>query len=118
MTQLAVQQVDLASLMIECSHLPERECGELARRLFNDTFLDTARRGVRKTHDGHDVYIFPDRLKHCFYEKETRTCIDRIRLQRLAWILPMLQGRVSRSECWEADEIDCTRRMYLTFDHG
>lgn len=104
--------------IVVCRDLPENECAALARKTFSDTFLDTARSGEHTAHDGAIVTIYADRYKHCFLDKKTRQTIDRERLERLRWILPMIGGQVPGSQCWEKEETDCKRRFYFSFSLG
>jgi len=112
--QIAVQKLnDLRDLLISCTGMDEAELRAVAKRTFDDAFLDSALRGSKETHDGQEVVFYPDRFEHTYCMKADRSKINVERYQRIHWVLPMINGRVPNSQCWLQKEIDCEKRIYV-----
>lgn len=97
----------LASLLIDLSDVTDDEAWRCTFDTYGKLYLDrgtTPRRtGATRTHDGEKVVFFEDRFVHAFSETVgwyQKGKFDPQRGSRVAWIGPVIQGRVSDTECW------------------
>jgi hypothetical protein len=119
------EHLDLNTLLIDLTDLEISEIEEIGYKSYCDLFLDTEKRGVRKTHDEEDVYFWENRFTHAFYapavwQNTTRKeVIDKIRVARIKWILPLISGQVPNSECWQVKNNNRPdQRLYVRFSQN
>jgi len=102
-------EVDLAKLFLDWSSLSAEEAYAEGETIFHEDLISrNGRSGVITAHDGEEVKIFADRFFHAFRTSSDRArrplAKDKIaidRLERIRWIRPIIEGKVSESECWE-----------------
>lgn len=119
------QYLDLNSLLTDLSNLTDPEVEETGYRLYGELFLDTEARGVRKTHDGEDVYFWEERFDHAFFAPANfhltteKQIVDKGRVARIKWILPLIGGEVPNSECWLVKNKNRPeQRLYVRFSQN
>lgn len=109
---------DLRDLLIRCNGLTPDEIEQLGRTTFSEIFLTDSRRGSYATHDGQRVVFFNDAFDHAFFASPEKVVLDIERVERINWILPLIQGDAPNSECWEVSDSGMTKRVYLCFGLG
>src|SRR5688572_17805029 len=95
----AKQGYDLARLKLDLSGLSDVEIEALGHEYYCERFLDNARNGVRETHDGDELYFWERRFKHACFIRPEELLIDKARVARLPWIMPLIEGKIADSEC-------------------
>jgi hypothetical protein len=90
--------------------------------------VELAKAGTLLTHDGIAVRVFSDAFDHAFRtssdwctRKYAKDKLDRERVARVRWIVPVVSGQVPRSACWSVRDKDRkkpNRRMYLVWDEN
>ena len=121
MTQGEGKIIDLRNLLLDFEGLSDEEVEMLGRKFYSDDFLTIAKRGIHKLHDGEDVAFFVERFDHAFFKpidwktSKVKALIERGRVARIKWILPLIQGKVPNSECWLKQKTDGEQRIYICF---
>ncbi|MBI3683702.1 MAG: hypothetical protein HY235_25285 [Acidobacteria bacterium] len=94
--------------MLDLTGLTDAEIERLGRRRFNELYINLRDCGVLGAHDASDVVIWRERFDHAFFtttdpishrDRKDLLAVDRI--QRVAWIGPVIQGLVDNTQCWE-----------------
>lgn len=96
MAQVSRTGYDLNRLLLDVSNMSNAEIEAAGRAYYSERFLDNARNGQRETHDGEVLYFWESRFNHsCF-----KVGIEKARIERLPWILPIIEGSIPDAECW------------------
>jgi hypothetical protein len=114
----AVRTIDPRTTLIDCVGLTVAEIEALGREKFAERFLSDARKGQFLAHDGEKVVFFDDSFEHAFFRSPEKAIIDVKRVERLEWILPLMQGQILNAECWLIDDGGINKRLYLCFGLG
>lgn len=100
--------MDLESLLLDVQGLSGRELEKFARENYERLYINSGHCGIHKTHDGEDVVFWRDRFEHTFWTSSNRGrnpyAKDKLatdRIERMAWIGPLIAGNVPGSGCWE-----------------
>jgi hypothetical protein len=113
---------DLKSLLVKLGNRDAAAVERTGRRLYHQIYITSARYGKHKTHDGEDIYFWPDRFDHAFYKKKSKASrrkemIDNGRVERLRWIKEIVTGNVPHFECWLVDQTPRPEnRLYIVSD--
>jgi len=122
----------LHSMFLDLRGLSEIEAEQVVFDKYVELYLDHGvpprTMGVRKTHDGSDCLFTESRFGHAFFSKEryTKEKFDRLRGARVAWIGPVISGKIEGTECWLVPPKGITRqdlarhcnRLYLVRDES
>ena len=126
MKQGVGELMNLRSVILKIDDLPnlEDELEAFGRAHYADVFFSGETPGVHLLHNAELVKFDRRRFTHAFsyagnweVTKE-KTGLDKRRIMRINWILPMIQGQVSGSECWEKLEDFKRKRIYINFKLG
>ncbi|MFN0137418.1 MAG: hypothetical protein ACKVS9_15040 [Phycisphaerae bacterium] len=101
----------MAALLVDLGAYSDEEADEYTfeqyRRLYLDRSTQRGLIGIRKAHDGSDVYFAESRYEHAFGTPSEKTSrryakdmFDRARGERVAWIGPVIAGNILGVECW------------------
>jgi hypothetical protein len=82
---------------------------------YADLFLTSEVSGVHLLHDGQKVTFSVDRFDHAFYETPMKNVIDKSRVARIHWILPLIQGKVVNSQFWLVNVGGKRKRLYVCY---
>ena len=100
--------VDPEDLLLDLSGKTDDEAAAFGERQYRELYLQRGRTGSLQTHDGELVLFFEDRYHHAFHTSNNRAKhayskakVASDRIERLAWIGPMIEGRFPDFECWE-----------------
>lgn len=104
--------------LLTLDHRPLVEVEALGAKLYSDLFLDTARGGRKPMHDGSEARFYLGTFKHAFFKSPGDYEIDNRRVARIHWILPMIAGKLPKSECWELIQDGIAKRAYVCFGLG
>lgn len=105
---------DLNRLILDLSGLTDEEIERCGRDYYAESMLDNAYRGIRFTHDEIEVKFWERRFEHGCFISPDKVRIDRARVARLPWILPLIAGNIPDSECWIVPNQDRPdNRLYL-----
>jgi hypothetical protein len=104
---------DVRTLLLDLDDLSDSEVAELGRKEYSDLFLTMAKRGIHDLHDGEKVVFFAERYDHAFFISPTKVNIERGRVARIRWILPLMQGKVPNSQCWLKPKLRGDQRFYV-----
>lgn len=115
MKQEIAQGQNLLRLEISLFELDDIQIEDLGEKLYKDLFLDTEFSGVQYTHDNQPVSFSKDRFRHAFYLSPNKNEIDKRRVARIKWILPLIEGKVLNSECWLINDGGIKKRLYVCF---
>lgn len=126
MKQAIREIVNLKSLVLDTEKLPESESDleTFGRSQYSDLFLTNARSGYHLLHDGEQVRFSRGRFKHAFSKADDwqsssrKTSLDRRRIIRIKWILPIIQGNAPGVECWLVKDGGQEKRAYICFGLG
>jgi hypothetical protein len=126
--------VNPTALLWDISSLDDTAAKAEGERLYRMTFIrPRANCGDLVAHDGVVVRFFADRFHHAFHSSSNRARhayakdkVARERLERMAWIRPILEGKMSQIECWEVplkvpeEGIRCFpgKRLYASWNLG
>lgn len=116
--------LNLDDLLIDISVIPLEELEIYARKLYADLFLTGEPVGTHLLHDENQVNFKRGRFKHAFSKADNwqvskeKTGLDARRIARIQWILPVIQGKVSGSECWLISEDFKKKRLYVCYKEG
>ena len=100
--------VDPEELLINLSGKTNEEAALLGKTRYSKLYLQHGRRGILQAHDGEKVIFFEDRYHHAFHTScnrarhpysKAKIAMDRI--ERIAWIGPLIKGKFPDFECWE-----------------
>lgn len=116
--------MDLESLKVDLSGLSDEEAEQRGLDLFLSEFFEEGTfRGEFGLHDGQKVVVFQDRYEHAFKTSKDRSRrpyakdeIARNRIERVRWIKPALQGKISGTECWLVPDRRKKQRLYIIVD--
>ena len=122
----------LQSQLLDLCGFSETEAEKVVFDRYVELYLDRGalprRMGVRKTHDGSDCLFTESRFGHAFFSKERyiKDKFDRLRGARVAWIGPVITGKIEGTECWLVPPKDATsreltrrcNRLYLVRDES
>ena len=106
------------ALLLDLTEIPEEKLEVFARQKFRELCIDSNGRGMHQCHDGEAVVIWESRFEHAFFKPENwkdtsqKQVLDRSRIQRTAWIVPLIGGEFQNSECWLINERGRLKRMY------
>ena len=115
MKQKTIQGLNLLGLELSLFELDDIQIEDLGEKSYKELFLDTNFSGVRYTHDNQKVTFSKDRFRHAFYLSPKKNEIDKRRVIRIKWILPLIQGKVLNSECWLVNDKSIEKRMYVCY---
>jgi hypothetical protein len=101
-----------------CEGLSSDEIEQNGREFFAKLFLTDTRKGQHQLHDGERVTFFADVFDHAFFRSPNKEVIDTRRIERIEWILPLIQGNVQHAECWELEDDGINKRIYVCFGLG
>ncbi len=101
----------LASLLIDLSEMSDEEADQFVFEKYVELYLDQRqeprRIGVRQAHDGQEILFTESRYDHAFGTSREKTSrryakdkFDQLRGERVAWIAPVVAGRIDGTECW------------------
>lgn len=101
--------VDLNALILELPELAEPELAKFGEAHYRERFLNfNERSGALTAHDGTTVKFFADRYHHAFHTSHDRAryahakdSVAAVRIARISWIRPIIEGRAASTECWE-----------------
>lgn len=96
-----IMAVNLDALLLDLTGLCDKDMETLALKHYQDMYLDTAQKGIRKAHDGEDIYFFRNvGTGHAFHKTVTgkKDTVDPLRVARVKWIKEFIEGNVSKSE--------------------
>lgn len=122
--------VDLTSLLLTPPQADDATLWAWVEAEYRRRFLTTTpQQGRFQAHDGAEVVFYADRVGHAFKASrnyirhptlKTELALDRI--ERMAWILPVIQGQVEDSACWHVPSQDHREyppnRLYLVWGLG
>ena len=101
--------IDLEALLLDLSGLTDEQAEELGRAEYQSLYARGFGKSSLIAFDGTEVMFFDDRFDHAFFSTpdryrrpEAKTKLARDRVERIRWIGPLLQGRIPRTECWQA----------------
>ncbi len=115
MEQAIIKAVNLTHLLETLIGLDDIEIEEHGGRLYKQLFLITDVSGTKIAHDGQEITFSKDRFRHAFYLSPKKNEIDKRRVARIKWILPLTQGRVLNSECWLVNDDGIQKRLYICY---
>ncbi len=108
---------DLRDSLLDLEGFSESEIEILGRRHFSDLFLTNAIRGIHKLHDGEDVVFYKKTFDHAFFLSPKKEVIEKARVARIRWILPLISGIVPTSECLHVSrDYRPDSRLYVGFE--
>jgi hypothetical protein len=110
--------VDPRQLIVDCAGLDAAAVEKLGRKIYAERFLSDARKGQHATHDGDRVTFFAGDFDHAFFRSPEKQVIDSRRVERIEWVLPLMQGLVCNAECWLIDDHGVLKRLYVCFGLG
>ena len=117
--------LDINSLILNLYDLDDSDIERLGYESYCDLFLDSEIRGIRKTHDDEDVYFWEERFSHAFFTPANwqytteKQVIDKARVARIKWILPLIGGLMTNSECWLVKNRNRpNQRLYVRFSQN
>jgi hypothetical protein len=100
--------VDLNALLLDLAGLTNSDIEALGRRRFDEIYINLRDCGILQTHDGQEVTIWRERFDHAFFttsnpisHKDRKDLLAVDRIQRVAWIGPVIRGLVDNTQCWE-----------------
>lgn len=104
--------IDLNALLLNLAGLTDEEVETLGRDQYKLLYARGNGRNSLQAFDGVEVVFFDDRFDHAFFSTtdryrrpEAKNQIARDRVERIAWIGPILRGEVANSQCWELSPI-------------
>lgn len=100
MQQAQKQGYDLQRLITSLKGQTDAEIEKYGREYYAERFLDNARNGQRETHDGQVLYFWESRFNHSCFMSPDKVRIDRARVERLMWVLPIIEGKIADTECF------------------
>ncbi len=115
--------MNLNDLLLDLSNIPENELENFARAKYREIYVTSGNRGVMNCHDGDEVIFWESRFDHAFYtpknwrETSVKQVLDKRRIERMAWIRPLICGDVPNSACWIINE-NLVKRMYAVASKG
>jgi hypothetical protein len=118
------RKANLDMLLLDWSALTDSEVEVKGKERFVELFLQNARYGYANAHDGEQVRFNRGRFSHAFYlagnwrSSKKKTGIDVRRVERIKWVLPVIQGRVTKAECWLVPEDGIVKRLYIVWEKG
>jgi hypothetical protein len=115
----------LNSLKLDLWGMDLEAVESMGRSEYRELYLTTARQGICKTHDGKDVYFYPDLFDYGFFTvsewkiSSTKDIIDITRVERIRWIKEFIGGNVANSQCWAIPvSRTATKRLYCSQSVG
>jgi hypothetical protein len=99
MKEGAEKTPNLEDSLVILTGLPDEKVERIGRKLYSELFLTNSRNGIHLTHDGDRVYFWERQFNHSFFISPAKELIDRSRIARMRWVLPLIQGKVPDSEC-------------------
>jgi hypothetical protein len=115
--------VNLDDLLLDISGLNDQEIESRARKLYRELYITSGNFGVHKTHDGEDVTFWDSRFKHVtctskdFRFSDEKACLDKPRIERIAWVGEVISGKVPNSACWLLKQ-NLVKRLYTVVPRG
>jgi len=106
-------------LLLDITDIHENDLEEFARQKYRELFIQSNGRGEHTLHDGEKVIFWETRFEHALYDAKewqhsaVKDVLDKRRLERLAWVLPLLSGNMPTSECWMVTQGGRTKRFYV-----
>lgn len=101
--------IDLTALMLDLTGLTDPEAEELGRAEYKRLYAGGNGCCSLTAYDGVEVMFFDDRFDHAFFttsdryrKAEAKDALARDRVERIAWIGPILRGEVANTQCWES----------------
>lgn len=125
--------VDPEDLLLDLSGKTDDEAASFGERQYRELYLQRGRTGSLQAHDGEIVIFFEDRYHHAFHTSHNRAKhayskakVATDRIERLAWVGPMIEGRFPDFECWEVplkvpeEGFRCFpgKRLYVSWSRG
>lgn len=113
----------LDALLLDLGDLSDEDLAYRARQLYNEIYITSGKFGVRKTHDGENIKFWENRFRHAFCRSKdfrfsnAKDCIDRPRVERMAWIGEVVRGKVPNSACWLLTQ-NLLKRLYTVVPKG
>lgn len=115
--------LNLDDLLLDLTGLDEHAVIELGEKTYREMYVGSGSYGIRQTHDGEDVRFWASRFRHAFCTandfrfSNDKECVDRPRVERVAWIGEVISGRVPNSACWLIRQ-NLTKRLYTVVPKG
>lgn len=104
--------IDLNALLLNLTGLTDLDAEALGRAEYRRLYARGGGRSSLKAYDGVEVVFFDDRFDHAFFSTTDRyrkpgakDLIARDRVERIAWIGPILRGEVANTQCWESSPL-------------
>lgn len=114
--------VNLDAILLPTDGLEDAQIESSARSIYSSTFLGGNKVGTSQCHDGSRVLFFADQFDHAFYTSSNRSrypdkkdIIALERVQRINWIKPVIEGKVTKTACYQFFDYNTkrTKRFYL-----
>jgi hypothetical protein len=109
------KEINLNLLLEGLFGLNNIEVEDFGRGLYTAQFLTNYVSGIHPTHDGQKVSFSLNRFDHAFFESPAKDLIDRSRVARIRWILPLIQGLAINSQCWLVNDDGVEKRLYICY---
>ncbi len=104
--------IDLNALLLNLTGLTDADVEALGRAEYRLLYARGDGRSSLKAYDGVEVVFFEDRFDHAFFttadryrRPEAKNLLARDRVERIAWIGPILRGEVVGTQCWESSPV-------------
>lgn len=101
--------IDLNALMLDLTGLTDQEAEERGRAEYRRLYARGDGCCTLTAYDGLEVMFFEDRFDHAFFttsdryrKADAKDILARDRVERIAWIGPILRGEVAHTQCWES----------------
>lgn len=114
------EEVNLNTLLLALFGKSEEEIKKIGQELYAIELLAQEKWFKKhQTHDRQAVMFRKERFSHAFFKSPDKNVIDRARVERIKWILPIVQGKAQNWECWELTYSDGkTKRLYACYGLG
>jgi hypothetical protein len=99
MQQQGKIRYDLSRLILDLSDRSDAEIEAIGRKYYADSMLDVANKGIRQTHDDQELHFWKHRFDHSCFISPAKILVDKGRVARLPWILPIVAGNIADTEC-------------------
>lgn len=115
MKQAVIEVINLNCLLENIVGLDAIQIEDRGQELYKELFLTTEYSGVHYTHDEQEITFSKIRFRHAFYLSPMKNEIDKRRVARIRWILPIISGQALNSECWLVDDNGIKKRLYICY---
>ncbi len=115
MKQELPKTVNLNHLLMSLIGLNDIQVEEFAEQQYKELFLKTKYSGNHTTHDGQQVSFALERFRHAFFKSPKKNEIEKSRVERMKWILPIIQGKALNYTCWLINDRGVIKRLYICY---